>query len=92
MTNQSKKLAWRGCIAAVIALMVLTYSPLVLMSGADDPWLFGLPRTLWATLLTAFGIVVLTAIGAAIQPGDDQISDPAAAAPLEQQGIAEDQA
>lgn len=56
-------------------LLAITYSPLVLREGVSEPWLLGLPRTLWASLATAFGIVALTAIGAAVLPHDEPSDD-----------------
>lgn len=77
MNSRTKCLLWRACIIGTVLLLALSYSPLVLDVGGTDPWLFGLPRTLWASLLTAFGIVVLTAIGAAVLPTDEESEDSA---------------
>jgi len=75
MTPRTRRLAWRACIVAVVLLLAITYSPLVMRESVTDPWLFGMPRTLWASLLCALGIVALTAIGAAVQSDDDPIDE-----------------
>lgn len=81
MTSRTQRLAWRACIAATVLLLAVTYSPLVLRPGEADPWLFGLPRTLWASLLTAFAIVALTAIGAFVLPADESTDERAGEGP-----------
>ena len=69
-----KQLIWRICCIIVLSILVLTYSPLVLKPHTVDPWLFGLPFTLWSTLASAFSIVLVTAIAAFFRP-DQGASD-----------------
>ena len=55
----SRRLYWRLCCAAAFLLSALTY-------------LFGVPHTLWASVLVAVGLVVLTFIGTRVHPGRRQ--------------------
>ena len=75
IATRIKRRVWRACIVATCVLLAVTYSPLVLRAHVTEPWLFGLPRTLWASLLTAFGIVLVTAIAALVLPIDEISSD-----------------
>lgn len=63
-----RKRAWPACVVAAGLLLALAYSPWVLAPGVTEPWLWGLPRTLWSGLMIAFGIVVVTAIGVWVYP------------------------
>jgi len=47
----------------VIALSVLTFTPVILPQNEYMPMLFGLPRTLWTGILIAFLMVVVTFVG-----------------------------
>jgi integral membrane sensor domain MASE1 len=41
-------------------LVGVTFSPLVIPEGVDTPWLFGMPRTLWAGILVSLCLLGLT--------------------------------
>ncbi len=64
----SKSLYWRLCCGAAAVLSVLAFTPLVIPPGRYEPMLAGMPLTLWAGILIAFGLVVLTYIGARVHP------------------------
>ena len=72
---------WPVCVGIVLWVLIVTYSPIVLKPHTVEPWRFGLPYTLWATLISAFLIVIVTAIGAFFRPSgesDLKIDKPAA--------------
>ena len=62
---------WRICCALVIALSVLTFTPVVLSRNEYLPMLFGLPRTLWTGILIAFLIIVVTFVGGFVRQGHE---------------------
>jgi len=62
---------WRICIATVLVLVILGYTPLIIPKGIYKPMLFGIPYTLWMDFLVTVILVVLTYIGARVHPGTD---------------------
>lgn len=70
MTKKNKTY-WKICIAAVIAIIILGYTPLVIPTGIYTPKLFGLPYSLWLGFLLTTLLVVLTFIGSRVHPGTD---------------------
>ncbi len=66
-----KNSIWTRCIWLIMIIMATIYSPLVLRPGVTEPWVLGLPYTLWASLLGAFSIVLITAIAAYWRPSQD---------------------
>ncbi|MGR8950321.1 MAG: hypothetical protein ACU84Q_19935 [Gammaproteobacteria bacterium] len=79
-----RKTTWLVCIWLVVLIIVVIYSPLVLRAGVTEPWIFGLPFTLWATLLGAFSIVIITAIAAYWRPSQDESGNFSEHKPLKQ--------
>lgn len=69
---KNKKLLWRCCVAAVVAIILITLSPLVTKAGKTVPTLSGLPYTLWLSILLTFLLVVLTYIGSKVIPEDKE--------------------
>ena len=55
--------AWRVCCALAILLSILTFTPLVMPVSEPEPFLFGMPRTLWAGYLVSLGFFFLTLWG-----------------------------
>lgn len=68
--NSRRQVAWRTCVALTIVMTAVAYSPLVIAPGETGPWLFGLPRTLWAGIALAGAVVAVTVIGAVVHPGE----------------------
>ena len=60
---KQKKLIWRLCVAAVILIIIITFSPLVIAKGKINPFLFGLPYTLWMGIILTIVLVIITYIG-----------------------------
>jgi Na+/melibiose symporter-like transporter len=58
-----KKRLWQITIMAAIALIVITFTPLVTPYNKYNPRLFGFPYTLWTGMLVSIGLVLLTVIG-----------------------------
>ncbi|WPP49503.1 hypothetical protein [Catalinimonas niigatensis] len=71
MNHSNKMITWRVLIACAIVLTVLTFTPLVIPHGVYRPELFGMPYTLWMTILITILYVVLTFIGTKVHPGKD---------------------
>lgn len=70
--NTSKKMtAWRILLVCALLLTVITFTPLVIPYGVYQPELFGMPYTLWMTILITILYVVLTFIGTKVHPGKD---------------------
>ena len=69
----NKKL-WRIYVAAVILIVVITFSPLIIKPAKVDPSVFGFPFTLWTTILTTIALVVLTYLGGKVSPNDEEES------------------
>ena len=69
---KNNKLIWRSCVIAVMVIIVIILSPLVSKSGKTFPFLFGLPYTLWLSILLTFLLVVLTYIGGLVIPKDEE--------------------
>jgi hypothetical protein len=66
--------AWRLCCALAVFLAALTFTPLVIPIGQAEPFVWGLPRTLWAGLLISLGFFVLTLWGTflMVQQSDEE--------------------
>ena len=76
MSSTPKKTYWYLCVAAVVLLSVITFSPLVIPAVVFEPMLFGLPYTLWVTFLIMILFVVITYIGTRVHPGrNDEDAD-----------------
>ena len=72
LTENKRKLYWRLCVTAVIVIIAATFSPLVIAPGKINPTLFGLPFTLWISILTTIALVVFTYIGGLVSPNDEE--------------------
>jgi hypothetical protein len=72
MTQQPKrKTTWHILIGCAILLTIITFTPLVIPQGVYKPELFGMPYTLWISILVTIGYVILTLIGTQVHPGKD---------------------
>lgn len=60
---KDKKLIWKLCVGAVLLIIIFTFSPLVIAPGKIDPFLFGLPYTLWVGIVLTILLVIITLIG-----------------------------
>jgi hypothetical protein len=66
---------WRICIAIVLFLVVIGFTPLFIPAGIYKPMLLGIPYSLWMGFLVTLILVVLTYIGSRVHPGTDKIED-----------------
>lgn len=66
---------WRICIAVVLVLVILGYTPLIIPKGVYKPMLLGIPYTLWLDFLVTVILVVFTYIGARVHPGTDNLEE-----------------
>lgn len=60
---------WKLCVALAITFSALTFTPLVIPAGRFQPELFGVPYTLWISILLTVLLVLLTYIGTRVHPG-----------------------
>ncbi len=72
MKQQKNKTAWYILVASVVVLTMITFTPLIIPQGVYQPEFFGMPFTLWISILVTIGYVVLTFIGTKVHPGNDQ--------------------
>ncbi|MEZ5106518.1 MAG: hypothetical protein R2757_18595 [Draconibacterium sp.] len=68
----NKKQIWRLCVTAVILIIILTFSPLVTGKGKIEPFLLGLPFTLWMGILLTIALVAITYIGGSVLPDEEE--------------------
>lgn len=54
---------WRLCCVCSVLLCIIAFTPLVIPSQSVEPFLLGMPRTLWAGLVVSFGLVIVTIVG-----------------------------
>jgi len=69
---KKNKRIWQFCVAAVIVIIVVTFSPLVIAPGKIKPFLFGLPYTLWMGILLTIILVVITLIAGNALPNEEE--------------------
>lgn len=72
MPEPKNKTAWHILIVCAFLLTIITFTPLVIPEGVYQPELFGMPYTLWLSILVTIGYVVLTFIGTKVHPGNDK--------------------
>ena len=65
----NKNLLWLICRFAMGVLVILTFTPVVIPSTIYEPMLFNMPYTLWAGIMIALSMVLLTYIGTRVHPG-----------------------
>lgn len=68
--SESRKKAYYACFAAAALLSALALSPLVIPTGVAEPWVLGMPRTLWAGILITGALVFLTFLAGRFAPTD----------------------
>jgi hypothetical protein len=68
-------LYWKICCAAAFSLVIITFTPIITPAGVHKPELLGIPFTLWAGILIAVGLVLLTFIGTRIHPSRKEGSE-----------------
>ena len=74
LTENKQKMYWRICVTAVVVIIVITFSPLIIAPGKINPSVFGLPFTLWTSILTTIALVVFTYLGGRVSPNDEEES------------------
>lgn len=60
---------WRLTVIIAIALVVLTFTPLVTPAGKHTPALIHFPYTLWTGIIISLGLTLLTLLAAIFHPG-----------------------
>jgi len=66
MTDKTR---WNLCKAGVGLMIILTFTPLITPEGIYQPFLWGMPYTLWAGIIDAIILVGLTWLGTRVHPG-----------------------
>jgi hypothetical protein len=72
MKKTKHSLYWNLCIAGVLLVSFLTFTPLVIPMETYRPMLGGLPYTLWIGIMVAMILVTLTYIGTKVHPGNGE--------------------
>lgn len=54
---------WRLIVGAVLFCLALQFSPLVLAQNKLEPYILGMPFTLWFGIFITLLLVLLTAVG-----------------------------
>ncbi len=67
----TKSIIWKICYTAVLAIAILTFTPLVTPDNQFEPTLWGIPYTLWVGLLITFILLLITIIGSIVHPGSE---------------------
>ena len=70
-SSQRKRKLWRACVIATVFLIFISFTPLVIPENTAAPYLFGLPRTLWAGIAVYGALVYLTFVGTRVFPHKD---------------------
>ncbi len=65
----NRKTIWTLCRVAVLILVILTFTPLFTPQNQADPFLWGMPYTLWMGLILSFLLLALTVLGSLVHPG-----------------------
>ena len=66
------RMIWRVCCGLVIAIALLTFTPVITPKGISKPTLWGMPYTLWMGIVQAFVLVGLTLVGTLVHPGNKE--------------------
>jgi len=69
---ERKNRYWRICVAFVVVLILITFTPLVIPVGVYKPMFLGIPYSLWVCFIITAALVFLTYIGAKVHPGIDE--------------------
>ena len=52
-------------------IIAVTFSPVVIPEKITTPWIFGMPRTLWAGIVVSFSLLLLTLFAAYILKNEE---------------------
>jgi len=64
----SKRKIWKLLRVLFVITILLTFTPVITPRGKIHPELFGMPYTLWISILQSVLLVVLTFIGTRVHP------------------------
>lgn len=68
MSNATK---WKFVAVAVFILAAISFTPLVIPYGIAEPYVLGLPRTLWAGLVISLSIYALLVLAMLTSCGEN---------------------
>lgn len=57
-------IVWRICCGIFLLLSAVTFTPLVIPSDTETPFLIGMPRTLWAGILISICLLIVIIVAA----------------------------
>lgn len=63
----SNRQIWNACCIAAMLLAILTFTPLVTPAGRHLPEWMGMPYTLWAGIVQAILLILVTYIGTRVR-------------------------
>lgn len=69
---EKNKRIWKLCVVSVVIIIIVTFSPLVIAPGKIHPFLFGLPYTLWVSIILTIALVVITLIAGNALSNDEE--------------------
>jgi len=67
--QKRRKGLWKLTVIIAIALVALTFTPLVTPAGRHTPGLLNFPYTLWTGIIISLGLTLLTLLAAIFHPG-----------------------
>lgn len=67
-----KKRYWYGCVAAVLTIIIITFTPVVIPAGKSEPYFLDMPYSLWLTFLLTLALVGFTFVGGRVLPQDKE--------------------
>lgn len=68
MTKKKHRIIWRLTIVLAVLTVGISFSPIIIPSGVYTPMLFGLPYSLWTTILLTLFLVFLTWVATKVHP------------------------
>jgi len=69
MMQKWRKGLWGIIVLIAIALVAMTFTPLVTPAGRHTPGLFNFPYTLWTGIIISLGLTFLTLLASIFHPG-----------------------
>lgn len=72
--KKQKNVWWKIISAVAILLIIITYTPLVIIPGKIEPKLLSMPYTLWVSIIITITLVFLTYLGGKVHL--DENDDP----------------
>jgi len=69
MIQKRRNRLWRLTVIIAIALVIMTFTPIITPAGRHTPGLFNFPYTLWTGIIISLGLTLLTLLASIFHPG-----------------------